>query len=249
MKQTDYPSPLLPELPAKPGARLDWGRLYGSSFGLAIHAAATRHGAPAMAIVPDTPTALRLEQELQFFNHGAEQPLPVLSFPDWETLPYDIFSPHQEIISQRLATLYRLPELGNGILIVPVSTLMQQLPPQHYLDAHALMLDTGQRLDLEGLRQRLENSGYNCVSQVMEHGEFAVRGSLIDLFPMGSRQPYRIDLFDDEIESIRTFDPETQRTLEKVEKAHLLPAREFPLTPEAIKQFRQAYRDQIEGEL
>ncbi len=249
MNQTHYPSPLQPELPAKPGTRLDWGRLYGSSFGLAIHAAAIRHNAPTMVITPDTPTALRLEQELEFFNRGAQQALPVLSFPDWETLPYDIFSPHQEIISQRLATLYRLPELKNGILTVPVSTLMQQLPPRHYLDAHALMLDTGQRLDLEGLRGRLESSGYNCVSQVMEHGEFAVRGSLIDLFPMGSKRPYRIDLFDDEIETIRTFDPETQRTLEKVEKAHLLPAREFPLTPEAIKQFRQAYRDQIEGEL
>jgi len=247
MTQTRYISPLQPQLPQKAGSRLDWGRLYGGTFGLAIQAAAARYGkAPAVVIAPDTPTALRLEQEIRFFS---QEVLPVLSFPDWETLPYDIFSPHQEIISQRLATLYRLPELAQGILVVTASTLMHRLPPRTYLDANALMLDTGQRLDLEGLRRRLENSGYQCVSQVVEPGEFAVRGSLLDLFPMGSKRPFRIDLFDDEIESIRTFDPETQRTLRKVKRAQLLPAREFPLTPEAIKHFRQAYRDNLEGEL
>ncbi len=246
MQQMTHLSPLDPRLPAKPGDRLDWGRLYGSAFGLAIQAAAGRHRAPAVVIAPDTPAALRLEQELQFF--GGDE-IPVLGFPDWETLPYDIFSPHQEIISQRLATLYRLPQLERGILVVSAATLMHRIPPRSYLDANALMLDTGQRLDLEAFRRRLENSGYQCVSQVVEPGEFAVRGSLLDLFPMGSERPFRIDLFDDEIESIRTFDPETQRTLEKVASARLLPAREFPLTPEAVKRFRQNYRDQLEGEL
>jgi len=224
MKDARHTSPLQPQLPRKPGNRLDWGRLYGSAFGLAIQAAAERHEAPAVVIAPDAPAALRLEQELRFFGGGT---IPVLNFPDWETLPYDIFSPHQEIVSQRLATLYRLLTLERGILVVSAPTLMHRLPPRTYLEANALMLDSGQQLDLETFRRRLETSGYQCVSQVVEPGEFAVRGSLLDLFPMGSERPFRIDLFDDEIESIRTFDPETQRTLKKVENARLLPAREF----------------------
>ncbi len=246
MKDARHTSPLQPQLPRKPGSRLDWGRLYGSAFGLAIQAAAERHEAPAVVIAPDAPAALRLEQELRFFGGGT---IPVLNFPDWETLPYDIFSPHQEIVSQRLATLYRLLTLERGILVVSAPTLMHRLPPRSYLEANALILDSGQRLDLETFRRRLETSGYQCVSQVVEPGEFAVRGSLLDLFPMGSERPFRIDLFDNEIESIRTFDPETQRTLKKVENARLLPAREFPLTPEAIQRFRQAYRTSLEGEL
>ena len=249
MEQTPHPSPLTPRLPGKPGMRLDWGRLYGSSSGLAIHSAAIAHRAPAVVVTPDTTATLRLEQELRFFATGGEEALPILAFPDWETLPYDIFSPHQEIISQRLATLYRLPALERGILVVSAPTLMHRLPPRAYLEANALLLEAGQRLDLEAFRRRLENSGYQSVSQVMEPGEFAVRGSLLDLFPMGSERPFRIDLFDDEIESIRTFNPDNQRTLRKVEHVRLLPAREFPLTPEAIKRFRQAYRDRLEGEL
>jgi transcription-repair coupling factor (superfamily II helicase) len=174
--------------------------------------------------------------------------LPVFTFPDWETLPYDNFSPHQDIISQRLATLYQLPMLQRGIVIVPVSTLMHRLPPRNYLEGNSLLLDKGQQLDMDQLRKRLESAGYQCVAQVMEHGEFAVRGSLLDLYPMGSNLPYRIDLLDECCDSIRTFDPETQRSVENIERIRLMPAREFPLDKDAITRFRQAYRTCFEGD-
>ncbi|MEO7558244.1 MAG: transcription-repair coupling factor, partial [Gammaproteobacteria bacterium] len=197
-------NPLCPVLPKKPGERKRWGQLYGSSYGLIITAAARRHAGPVVVITEDTLAAQRLEYELHFYA-GQDKALPILGFPDWETLPYDIFSPHQDIISQRLATLYRLPHLSCGILVLPVATLLQRLLPRDYFEANSLLLDVGQRLDLHQLRLRLESSGYRYVSQVMEHGEFAVRGGLIDLFPMGSALPYRIDLFDEQIETIRTF--------------------------------------------
>ncbi|MGD8931476.1 MAG: transcription-repair coupling factor, partial [Chromatiales bacterium] len=197
-------------------------------------------------ISEDVQSAARLERELGFFL--SEQKLPVVGFPDWETLPYDVFSPLPELISQRLLTLYQLPRMGRGILIVPVSTLMQRLPPRSFLEGHALVVEIGQRMDLEQTRQQLERSGYQCVSQVLSHGEFAVRGSLLDLFPMGSGTPFRIDLFDDEVDSIRTFDPETQRTQDKIERIRLLPAREFPLDEEGISRFRGNYRSQFEGD-
>jgi transcription-repair coupling factor (superfamily II helicase) len=232
--------------PAKPGQTVNWTGLYGSALGLAASQTARRHRAPVLLITADTPEASRLEYEVRFFT-GATADLPVLSFPDWETLPYDNFSPHQDIISQRLETLYQLPGLQRGILVVPISTLMNRLPPRRYLQAHSLIMDVGDQLDLSAMRLRLEASGYRCVSQVMEHGEFAVRGSLLDLYPMGSRLPYRIDLFDEQVDSIRTFDPETQRSLDNVDHIRLLPAREFPLTEEAISQFRQSYRLRFEG--
>ncbi|MEW6354310.1 MAG: transcription-repair coupling factor [Pseudomonadota bacterium] len=240
-------SPLHPLLPDKPGQRLRWGKLYGGSYGLVISQAAQRHAGPLVVITEDTLSAQRLEQALQFYAASAS-PLPVSSFPDWETLPYDIFSPHQDIISQRLTTLYQLPQIKRGILVLPVATLMHRLPPRAYLEAHSLMLDVGQPLAIDALRARLEAGGYRCVAQVMEHGEFAVRGGLIDLFPMGSAAPYRIDLFDEQIDSIRTFDPDTQRSLGGVTQVRLLPAREFPLDAEAIARFRQAFRVHFEGE-
>jgi len=243
----EYISPLQPDFTLKPGERQQWGRLYGSSFGLVISEVARLHSGIMLVVTPDTASATRLEYELRFYTRGDDQ-VSVLSFPDWETLPYDTFSPYQDIISERLATLYRLPQLERGILIVPVSTLMQRIAPRDYIEASSLMLDVGDTRDLDEMRRRLESSGYRCVSQVVEHGEFAVRGSLLDLFPMGSNQPYRIELFDDEVESIRTFDPESQRSEEKVERIRLLPAREFPLHDEAIKHFREAYRAQFEGD-
>ncbi len=239
-------NPFEPRLPRKAGEILHWRRLAGSTLGLAASQAARRHAGPVLLIATDTPEATRLEYELRFFT-GDDERLPVLTFPDWETLPYDNFSPHQDIVSQRLATLYRLPTLERGLLVVPVNTLMQRLAPRNYLQGHSLLLDTGERLDLEAMRRRLEASGYRYVSQVMEHGEFAVRGSLLDLFPMGSNLPYRIDLFDEQVDSIRTFDPESQRSLDTVTSIRLLPAREFPLSEDAISQFRQAYRLAFEG--
>lgn len=238
---------LSPALPQQAGDHRHLGRLYGSSFGLILATSARHHLGPILVITPDTITANRLEDELRFYCSG-QQNLPILHFPDWETLPYDIFSPHQDIISERLATLYQLPRLEHGVLIVPVSTLMQRLAPREYLETHGLLVATGDRLHLETWRKQLEKGGYRCVSQVMEHGEVAFRGSLIDLFPMGSRVPYRIDLFDDEVDSLRSFDPETQRSSEQVEQIRLLPAREFPLTEETITQFRKNYRSTFSGD-
>lgn len=240
-----YQNPLAPELPRLDERHVRWGRLYGSAYGLVIAAAAKHRKGPILVVTADTPEAYRLETELRFYNQ--DPALPVLIFPDWETLPYDVFSPHQDIVSQRLTTLYQLPSIERGVLIVPAATLMQRLAPRQYLDATSLMLDIGQRFPLEEMRGRLEAAGYCCVAQVMEHGEFAVRGSLIDLYPMGSALPYRIELFDEEVESIRTFDPDTQRTSEQVQSVRLLPAREFPLTEEAIARFRQAFRVTFEG--
>src|SRR5690606_25555399 len=169
------------------------------------------------------------QDELRFFC-GPE--LYIEQFPDWETLPYDLFSPHPDIVSQRLRMLSVLPRLTKGIVIVDLETLLQRLAPQTYIDAHAFDLSVGETLDLEQFRARLAGAGYVVSSQVMAPGEFAVRGSLIDLYPMGSQTPFRIDLFDADVETIRTFDPETQRSGDKVEALRLLPAREFPLTAE-----------------
>jgi transcription-repair coupling factor (superfamily II helicase) len=239
-------SPFNPTRPSKAGYRSQWGRLYGSSYGLVLSSAAAQHSGPVLVITADMAAAQRLEYSLRFYM--SEKEISILQFPDWETLPYDRFSPHQDIISERLTTLSRLPGLTQGILIAPVQTLMHRIAPKNYLDAFCLSLKLEQRFDLDDMRLRLEHSGYNCVSSVMEHGEFAVRGSLFDLFPMGSKQPYRIELFDDEIESIRTFNPETQLSIEKVDKVHLLPAREFPLNKDAISQFRTAFRARFEGD-
>ncbi len=237
-------SPLQAVLPPDNRQPLLWSQLHGAGPALLI-AAATRFRGLVLVIVPDSQTALRLETELQVFG-GAD--LEILAFPDWETLPYDGFSPHQDILSQRLATLYQLPQRRRGVLVTPVATLMQRLAPRDYLDRYALLLTVGERLALDLFRQRLEAAGYSCVSQVVEHGEFAVRGSILDLFPMGAERPYRIELFDDEVESIRDFDPDTQLSVDKVNCIKLLPARELALDKESITRFRQAWRRQFEGD-
>ena len=239
-------SPLSPPLPAKPGERLQWGRLYGAASSLAVASAAARHKGMVLVPAEDVQSASRLEAELRFFLAGAD--LEVLGFPDWETLPYDVFSPLPELISQRLLTLHRLAEMQRGVLVVPVATLLQRLLPQNYLEAHTLMIEVGDTLDPDRFRQRLERAGYRCVSQVVAHGEFAVRGSLIDFFPMGHAEPFRLDLFDEEVESIRIFDPDSQRSRDKIPHIRTLPAREFPLDEEGIGRFRQAYRTAFEGE-
>jgi len=231
----------LPTLPAAAGKQ-HWGNLQGATLSLAIAEAASAARNFTLLLTADSQSAERLEQELAFFAPS----LPVLQFPDWETLPYDLFSPHQDIISQRIASLYRLPELSHGVLVVPITTALHRLAPTSFLLGSSLVLDVGQRLDVEQMRLRLEAAGYRCVETVYEHGEFAVRGALIDLFPMGSDLPYRIDLFDDEIETLRTFDPETQRSIDKVESIRLLPAREFPLQKEAVTGFRARFRERFD---
>ena len=231
----------LPSLPAS-ADKQHWGNLPGAALSLAIAEAASAARRFTLLLTADSQSAERLEQELRFFAPE----LPVLHFPDWETLPYDLFSPHQDIISQRIAALYRLPELKHGVLVVPITTALHRLAPTRFLLGSSLVLDVGQKLDVEQMRTRLEASGYRCVDTVYEHGEFAVRGALIDLFPMGSKQPLRIDLFDDEIETLRTFDPETQRSIDKVDSIKLLPAREFPLEKKAVTDFRGRFRERFD---
>lgn len=194
-----------------------------------------------MLIAPDMQNALRLRDEIQQFT---DQMVTTLS--DWETLPYDSFSPHQEIISDRLSSLYHLPTMARGVIILPVNTLMQRVCPHEFLHGHALVMKKGQRLSRDKLRAQLEQAGYRSVDQVMEHGEFATRGALLDLYPMGSDEPYRIDFFDDEIDSLRIFDVDTQRTLSEVEAINLLPAHEFPTDKNAIELFRSQWREQFE---
>ena len=231
----------LPKLPAASGKQ-HWGNLPGAALSLAIAEAASSAKRFTLLLTADSQSAERLQEELGFFAPD----LPVLHFPDWETLPYDLFSPHQDIISQRIAALYRLPELQHGVLVVPISTALHRLAPTRFLLGSGLVLDVGQKLNVESMRLRLEAAGYRCVDTVYEHGEFAVRGALVDLFPMGSELPYRIDLFDDEIETLRTFDPDTQRSIEKVESIRLLPAREFPLDKKSVTDFRGRFRERFD---
>jgi transcription-repair coupling factor (superfamily II helicase) len=237
-------NPFLPPLPKKPAAKLRYGNLPGSALAFAISQVAKTSQAPMLVVTTDSLSANRLEETIRFF----EPEQTILNFPDWETLPYDHFSPHQDIISQRLLTLSQLPTFTNGVLLVPVATLLQRLAPQNYVAGSTFSLQKGEKLALDTMRHKLEASGYRCVAQVMEHAEFAVRGSILDLFPSGSNVPYRIDLLDNEVDSIRTFDPETQRSIEAVEHIQLLPAREFPLTDQAITHFRQSWREKFPGD-
>ncbi|HEY5809902.1 MAG TPA: transcription-repair coupling factor [Povalibacter sp.] len=235
-----------PLLPSKAQMQVRWGQLYGSATSLWLAEAARRASAPLLVIAADARQASRFEDELRFF---CEPGLYIESFPDWETLPYDLFSPHPDIVSQRLRMLAMLPRLTRGVIVIDLETLLQRLAPHTYIDAHAFDLATGEVLDIERFRGRLAGAGYIASSQVIAPGEFAVRGSLIDLFPMGSATPYRIDLFDNEVESIRIFDPETQRSGDKVKALRLLPAREFPLTAEGIQAFKRRFRNRFPGDL
>ena len=228
-----------------PGAPLRWGELYGSALSLAVAELAAGSPAPVLLVAASPRDAARLQTEVAFF---AGTGLPVRSLPGHETLPYDPFSPHPDIVSERLQTLEALPGMSRGVVVVAAETLLQRLPPRRHVAAHSFALRKGERLDLDAFRARLAAAGYAHVGQVMSHGEFAVRGSIVDLFPMGSEAPLRLDLFDEEIESIRSFDPETQRSGEAFEQVRMLPAREFPTTPEAVKGFRQRWRARFEGD-
>jgi len=228
-------------LPVKAGDQRQLGELTGAACATEIAGIAERHAGPVVLVAPDMQNALRLHDEISQFTDSL-----VMNLADWETLPYDSFSPHQEIISSRLSVLYQLPTMQRGVLILPVSTLMQRVCPHSYLHGHALVMKKGQRLSRDALRAQLDAAGYRHVDQVMEHGEYATRGALLDLYPMGSAQPYRLDFFDDEIDSLRLFDADTQRTLEEVEAINLLPAHEFPTDKAAIELFRSQWRDKFD---
>ena len=175
-----------------------------SSAAIAELASVANEGRPLVVLVASSAEAHILERELPLFLADA---MPVFTLPDWETLPYDHFSPHQDIVSQRLRTLYELPKLTRGIVILPITTAMLRTPPQHYVEGNTLDLRIGDTFDADAFAKSLTLNGYRTVETVFEHGEFAVRGALLDVFPMGSEQPYRIDLLDDEVETLRTFDP------------------------------------------
>ena len=240
----------LPALPAidaitlpKSGKKLEMPPLTGSADALAL-ARIAASGRRLLVITASPTDALRLQEEIRWFAPEIE---PLL-LPDWETLPYDSFSPHQDLVSERLATLHAISTGAPPLILVPAATALSRLAPPAYLAAYTFFLKQGERLDADALRAQMTLAGYDHVTQVVRPGEYSVRGGLIDLFPMGSPLPYRLDLFDDEIESIKTFDPDTQRTVYPVPEIRLLPAREFPTDDKARTRFRQRFREAFEGD-
>ena len=227
-----------PEHSPRPGERLNWNALPDASQSLAAVGAALQHSGLTLLICPTTASARQSVRECQVF---APDDLEILHFPDWETLPFDAFSPHQDIISERLETMARLPGLKHGLLVVTLATCLQRTAPAGYVAGSSFQLAPGQTLDINTQRARLVEAGYRHVSAVTERGEFAVRGALLDIFPMGADLPIRIDLLDDEIDSLRTFDPDNQRSIEKLERLELLPAHEFPVEGDAITAFRNRW--------
>ena len=237
---------LAPKLPIENEKRLYWSRLYGSAKSLIIANTSSQIKNPVIVITKDVLSAVNLVNELQQFVKNTEK-TPIKFFPDWETLPYDTFSPYQDILSERLKTLYELTNLSSGIVVVPITTLMHRLLPIDHLLKNAFSLDLGQKINLDDFRKRLIRQGYNFVSHVTEHGEVCIRGSLIDIYPMGKNKPFRIDLLDNEIDSIRLFDPETQRSIKKIDYLRILPAREISLADENIARFRENWRTCFQG--
>lgn len=229
----------------KVGTTAEWGRLIGAGAALAALELAESSDRPILVLASDPRHADQLEAEIRFFAGGE---LPVTHFVEWETLPYDSFSPHQDIISQRLKVLSELPDQANGIVVASLPSLLQRLPPTNYVSARSLTLVKGQVLERQEFVDKLVSSGYLRVPEVSEHGEFAIRGSLLDIFPMGSTAPLRIDFFDDEIESLRFFNPDSQLSGETVDDVQILPAREIPLDSDSIKIFRERYRERFEGQ-
>ncbi|MGN7839608.1 transcription-repair coupling factor [Stenotrophomonas sp. 22385] len=243
MSPTPYPAPPLP----RSGQLRAWWRAPASPTALAwyIARAAEAHDGPLLVIARDNHGANQIESDLRTLL-GSASALPVVAFPDWETLPYDAFSPHPDIISQRLAALHQLPTLRQGIVVVPVQTLLQQLAPLKYIIGGSFDLKVGQRLDLDAEKRRLEAAAYRNVPQVMDPGDFAVRGGLLDVFPMGADAPLRIELLDEDIDSIRAFDPESQRSLDKVDAVRMLPGREVPLDELSVSRVLATLRERFD---
>ena len=226
-----------------PGQRSRVGPFHGSADALAI-AELAGGVRPLLVITASAADAQRLLEEIPWFDPA----LKVHLLPDWETLPYDSFSPHHDLVSERLATLYQITQQAFDVALVPVTTALYRLTPVEYLAARTFFFKQGEKLAADELRRQLAIAGYSHVTQVLSPGEFSFRGGLIDLFPMGSALPYRIDLFDDQIESIRSFDVDTQRSIYKVNEVRLLPAREFPLDEDGQTRFRGNFRARFEGD-
>ncbi|MBI4986265.1 MAG: transcription-repair coupling factor, partial [Rhodocyclales bacterium] len=237
--------PLLPlsAVPPKPGARQDLPPLAGSADALAI--AQLAGDSRLLTVIVASPLdAQRLQEEVAWLAPA----LRVHLLPDWETLPYDSFSPHQDLISERLATLHAVVRGECDVLIAAATTVLARIAPPVFLAGHTFFLKKGDKLPLDRLRDQLAIGGYQPMTQVVAAGEYSVRGGLVDLFPMGTQLPFRIELFDDEVETIRTFDVDSQRTLYPVPEIRLLPAREFPLGEAGRTKFRQRFRETFEGD-
>ena len=228
-----------------PGHRCGLGRLIGASASLAVAELAGQIDVPLLVLAEDPRQADQLESEIRFF---AGEAIDVQHFVEWETLPWDSFSPHQDIISDRLSVLAALRKRRAGVVVASAPSLLQRLPPVDYVAARSLSLRSGQTLPREAFIDSLTAAGYLRVPQVSEHGELAVRGSLIDVYPMGSSQPIRIDFFDDDIESLRYFSPENQLSGDVLDAVDILPAREIPLDADAVRDFRERYRERFEGQ-
>ena len=241
-----------PPLPQDTHFASHWQQTFGCATSLALANAAANSEGPLLLICQDNESVEQFKRELRYFCGklpNRANPLQVFSLPDWETLPYDNFSPHQDIVSDRLSALYHLPDLQQGILVTSIGSLMHKLPPKKYIRGNSLDLVVGQQLSIQTMRSQLVDAGYQAVDSVFEHGEFAVRGSILDIFPMGSRFPYRIDLLDDEIETLRIFNPETQRSDQRIEQIQLLPGREYPLDARGITAFRSNFRERFDVDL
>ena len=236
MNQTGSKSPLKARFDS--GAS-SWSGLHGSSPALALLSAARAHDGIVLVVTRSSHQSQILEQDIRLFSDDS---VPVLHFPDHETLPYDPFSPHPDIISERLTTLSSLSEVKTGLLLVPISTLMQRLPPRSHTLGRNIQLKVGQSLVIDEFRQRLQQAGYSHADPVYQAGQFTVRGAVIDLFPSGRKQPLRIDLFDEEIDSLREFDPESQRSTDELQEFSMLPAREYPCDQASFDAFRKAFR-------
>jgi transcription-repair coupling factor (superfamily II helicase) len=248
LPRSRMPALLHPPTP-KPQAHQRWHQLYGAARSLALAEAIEADSRPYLVIARDARELDQLRAELGFFlgpENAKAHPIHVL--PDWEVLPYDVFSPHPDIISERLLALAEMPRRKSAVILAAADTLGQRLAPRGYVEGRSFNFSVGDRLQIEPLRARLVESGYASVSQVTAPGEFALRGSLFDVFPMGTSTPLRVDLFDDEVEAIREFDPETQRSGESLKNVRLLPGRELPLDAESVKAFRLRYRKRFEGD-
>jgi transcription-repair coupling factor (superfamily II helicase) len=228
---------------SSPGNPLRIGQLYGCSRSLLLAEQVGAFQGVSVVVCSDMADAEQVEQEILFFSHRMPQ---IFRFPDLETLPYDQFSPHQDIISERIKCLATISEATTGLLILPISTLLQKITPRDFIQQRSLSLKVGDISEPSELRAKLVLYGYRAVSQVEEHGEFATRGSILDLFSMGSKTPFRIEFFDDEVESIRSFEVDNQCSLEKFDDISLLPAQEYPLDDAGIKNFRQNFREQFD---
>jgi transcription-repair coupling factor (superfamily II helicase) len=219
-----------------------WCNLQGAAKAYAIAEVAKASQKILLVICDNSQLANELEEQVHFFAPD----LPLLHFPDWETLPYDRFSPHQDIVSERLRCLYQLSSLQQAVLFVPITTLMQRISPTDFIQQNSLQLKVGDSVKITQLREQLIAANYHCVDTVYEHGEFAVRGSIIDLFPMGSEFPYRFELFDEDIEQIKTFNPDNQLTISKIKHVDILPAKEFPFDSNSIETFTENWYKHFE---